>query len=97
MWVITRHDPEKDFIAQALNNTYWLRDKIRSLVDVEIWIVPVIVFTNAFVERTAPVKGVRTINQKFLLDLLQTSTSNAQNLAVWEKREKIRSARNACG
>jgi hypothetical protein len=47
------HDPEKDFIAQALSNTYWLKEKIDSLIDVQAWIVPILVFTNAFVKRTA--------------------------------------------
>jgi hypothetical protein len=27
--LVNGHDPEKDFVAQALNNTYWLREKIR--------------------------------------------------------------------
>jgi len=87
--LVNGRDPEKDFITQALNNTYWLRDKIRNIIDVEIWIVPVVVFTNAFVERTDPIKGVTIVNKKYLLNILQRPNMKAQNLAVWENREKI--------
>jgi hypothetical protein len=88
--LVNGHDPEKDFIAQCLNNTYWLREKIQSLTGFQVWITPVLVFTNAFVERTAPIKGVTIVNKKFLLNILQRSNTKAQNLAVWENREKIR-------
>jgi Nuclease-related domain len=87
--LVNGHEPEKDFIAQCLNNTYWLRDKIRPIINTEIWIVPVLVFTNAFVERMAPIKGVTIINKKYLLHTLQRPISKAQSLAVWENREKI--------
>jgi hypothetical protein len=87
--LINGHDPEKDFIAQALNNTYWVRDQIRSLLGAEVWISPLIVFTNAFVERSSPVKGVTIINKKFLLNLVRGPNSKAQSLAAWENREKI--------
>lgn len=91
---VNGHEPEKDFIAQALNNTYWLRDKVCSAINTEPWITPVLVFTNAFVERTAPIKGVTIINKKYLLNILQRQQSRAQNLAIWENREKIRQALN---
>jgi hypothetical protein len=87
--LVNGHDPEKDFIAQCLNNTYWLRDKICEVTSVEAWIVPVLVFTNAFVERTAPIKGVKIVNKKYLLNILQKPNTKAQNLVIWENREKI--------
>ena len=87
--LVNGHDPEKDFVAQALNNTYWFREKIRLAVDVEPWITPVLVFTNAFVERSAPIKGVKIVNKKYLLNLLQRPDKKPQNLAIWENREKI--------
>lgn len=88
--LVNGHDPEKDFIAQTLNNTYWLREKIGSLINSQVWIVPVIVFTNAFVEGAVPIKGIRVINKKFLLKTLQRSSTRPQNSAIWENREKIR-------
>jgi hypothetical protein len=82
--------PEKDFIAQALLNTYWLRDRIRGIVNAEPWITPAVVFTNAFVEPFPPIKGVRVVNQKYLLRVLRTQRQNAQNAILWEHRERIR-------
>ncbi len=90
--LVNGHDPEKDFIAQALNNTYWLRDKICAAINIEMWITPILVFTNAFVERTPPIKGVTIINKRFLLNALQRQPSRAQNPAIWENRETIRKA-----
>jgi len=87
--LVNGYDPEKDFIAQTLNNTYWLRDKICNLIDVHVWVIPVLVFTNAFVEGTAPIKGVKIINKKYLLNTLQRPNTKAPNLVIWEKREKI--------
>ncbi len=87
--LVNGHDPEKDFIAQALNNTYWLKQKIGSTINIQVWISPIIIFTNAFVERTAPIKGVTIINKKFLLNSLQRTNAKVKNSAVWENREKI--------
>jgi hypothetical protein len=55
--LVNGHDPEKDFIAQALHNTYWLKEKTRTALNLEPWITPVLVFTSAFVEWTAPIRG----------------------------------------
>lgn len=87
--LVNGHEPEKDFIAQALKNTYWLRDKLREVANADIWVTPVVVFTNAFVERTAPVKGVTIVNKKYLASILQRPNTRAQNLSVWENRERI--------
>lgn len=87
--LVNGHDPEKDFIAQALRNTYWLRDQVGQVLKVEVWITPLLVFTNAFVERTAPVKGVRIINKKYLSHALTRPNAKAQAAAVWENRERI--------
>ena len=87
--LVNGHEPEKDFFAQTLRNTYWLRDRIRSAINVEVWITPVLVFTNAFVERTAPVKKVTIINKKYLPNVLRRSDSRARNQLVWERRREI--------
>ena len=93
--LVNGHEPEKDFIAQALKNTYWLKDEIDHAINVEIWIAPIVVFTNAFVERTAPVKGVTVINKKYLSNALQRPNTKAQDLSVWESRERILKALHA--
>jgi hypothetical protein len=82
--------PEKNFISQALQNAYWLKEVIGKEVDAQPWITPVIVFTNAFVSASKPVKGVIVVNKKFLLSLLQRANKpNPVNTQVWQEREKI--------
>lgn len=84
--------PEKNFVSQALKNTYWLRDKISGIIGTKPWVTPVIVFTNAFVSPTKPIKGVYIINKKYLLSLLnRTNRSNAILKQVWESKEEIES------
>lgn len=87
--LVNGKDPEKDFVAQALRNTYWLRDTILKQTQQEAWITPILVFTNAFVERTSPIKGVSIINKKYLPNLLAKPSSKAANRAVWSHREKV--------
>jgi hypothetical protein len=82
--------PEKDFIAQALRNSYWLRDEVSQFVGSKPWITPILVFTNAYVSPTNPVKGVIILNKKYLLALLQRENrSNAEITRVWEQRDVI--------
>jgi len=82
--------PEKDFIAQALRNSYWLRDEISQIVGSKPWITPIIVFTNAFVSPTRPIKGVSIVNKKYLLNVLyKANRPNAVNAQVWEQKENI--------
>lgn len=82
--------PEKDFIAQALKNAYWLRDEIEKVIGSKAWITPVVVFTNAFVQAGKPVKGVYVINKRYLLKMLQRQPRSTANLAaVWEARYQI--------
>ena len=82
--------PEKDFIAQCLRNTYWLRDEVEKVVGLKPWISPILVFTNAFVSATRPVKGVRIVNKKYLSTLLnRTTQSNALNAKVWDHKKDI--------
>jgi hypothetical protein len=82
--------PEKDFIAQALKNTYWLRDEIEKVIGSKIWITPVVVFTNAFVQAGKPIKGVHVVNKKFLPGILQRQARSTSELhQTWDSREQI--------
>lgn len=82
--------PEKDFIAQALRNTYWLRDEIEKVTGSKIWITPVVVFTNAFVPASKPIKGVLVVNKKFLLSVLQRPARSSSSLAaLWAVKEQL--------
>jgi len=82
--------PEKNFIAQALKSTYWLRDRIAEQLGLTVWITPVIVFTNAFVPGSKPLRGVRVINKRFLLKLLRTPTvGRATTGQLWQRRQEL--------
>lgn len=62
--------PEKDFIAQSWRNAYWVRDVLKNTAEINIKVKPILVFTNAFVTVRDPVKGVRVINKKFLVETI---------------------------
>jgi hypothetical protein len=81
---------EKDFIAQALKNVYWLRDEIAQIIGAKPWITPIVVFTNAFIGPTKPIKGVNIVNKRYLNAILKMqSRQSSINTQVWEAREKI--------
>ncbi len=83
--------PEKDFIAQALKNTYWLRDEIEKVTGSKVWITPVVVFTNAFVPSGKPIKGVHIVNKKFLLGIINRQAKFTSDLRqTWDSREQIK-------
>lgn len=82
--------PEKDFIAQSLKNTYWLRDMLGKAIGEKVWITPVIVFSNAFVPATKPVKGVYILNKKYLNTLIDKRKAPTEIAAkTWEARGNI--------
>lgn len=83
--------PEKDFIAQALGSAYWLKNHLRKLIGVEVWVNAVVIFTHAFVPRPYRIKGVRVANVRFLPEII--AQGGGQNAAlVWEKREVLRAS-----
>lgn len=91
--LLNQRRPEKDFISQVLRNTYWLRDQAAPAVGDQPWITALLVFTNAFVPRAAPIKGVRILNKRFLLEALQENGSHSGlNERIWEERGEIQRA-----
>lgn len=90
--LVNGRDPEKNFITQTLRNTYWLRDEIQRIAGTRAWIIPVIVFTNAFVEPGPPIKNVLVINRKYLLTVLQRPITKAQAPAIWDRRNLIQAS-----
>jgi hypothetical protein len=94
--LVKGHEPEKDFIAQALKNTFWLRDKVGEATGVEIWIRPVLVFASAYVEQAPPIKGVQIVNQKYLARVLRQPDRRPQTAVLWENRKNIESLLRAC-
>jgi len=87
---LNRKKLEKDFKNQALSNTYWLRDEIHKIIGTDVWITPILVFTNAFVPRSDPIKGVYVINAKFLTSTItRLSRRDKSNHEVWERRSEV--------
>jgi hypothetical protein len=81
---------EKDFIAQTLKNTYWLKEKVSEVLGLDIWITPVLVFTNAFIPFHKPIKGVIVTNKKYLLDTIQKPHKvSPAKLNLWVSKEKL--------
>lgn len=88
--LINGKTPEKDFIAQALQNSYWLRDRIGDFAGSKPWITPILVFTNAFVPFGRPIKGVQIVNKKYLQNVLgRANNPNAVHAKIWDSRESI--------
>lgn len=79
--------PPKDMIAQCLRNTYSLKETIENAFGQTIWVQPILVFTNAFVHSGRPIKGVRVINKKFLLENIRANSTKIEKESwLWEKR-----------
>jgi hypothetical protein len=88
--LVNGRTPEKDFIAQSLRNSFWLRDQIEPFAGKKPWVTAVLVFTNGFVQVRGPVKGVIVTNKKYLLNTIQNAVKRARALpGVWEQREEI--------
>jgi hypothetical protein len=87
--LVNGNPPEKDFIAQTLRNTYWLRDCLMRATGQKVWIRPVIVFTNAFVVPGKPIKNVAVINGKYLTRYIQQQRGHPANEALWAVRAQI--------
>lgn len=92
MLMVNGRKPEKDFIAQSLRNSFWLRDQIEPFAGKKPWVTAVLVFTNGFVQVRGPVKGVIVTNKKYLLNTIQNAVKRARALpGVWENRDEIAS------
>lgn len=90
MVLVNGHKPEKDFIAQSLRNSFWLRDQIEPYAGVKPWVTAILVFTNGFVKVHGPVKGVIVTNKKYLLGMIRKKAAQTRPLpGVWQSREKI--------
>ena len=81
--------PEKDFIAQVLRNTMWLKQRIKETTGLDPWIQPIIVFTRAFVREWKPVRGILLPNQKHLSETIeQTRANEAVTSRLWALHEQ---------
>ncbi|GAV22723.1 nuclease-related domain-containing protein [Carboxydothermus pertinax] len=73
---------EKDFLKQVLGQTFWLKERMVGLLEKTPFINPIIVFTNAFVKIDKPVKGVRIVNKKWLIDAINENKVQLSDEAI---------------
>lgn len=87
---INGHAPEKNFIAQSLRNSFWLRDLLEPYAGTKPWVTAILVFTNAFVHAPRPVKSVIVVNKKYLLETIRRGANRARPLpGIWKKQDEI--------
>jgi hypothetical protein len=84
---------EKNFIAQAHGNVYWLKKFLKARLGFEPqWIHAVIVFSNAYVEKHLEIKGVAIMNATFLSDWIKRQPGNPKIAAtLWPEIENLKS------
>jgi len=84
--------PPKDMIAQCVRNTYSLKETIENAFGQTIWVQPILVFTNAFVHSGKPIKGVKVINKKYLVENIRAnSAKTGQDSWLWGKKLELTS------
>jgi hypothetical protein len=82
--------PDEDFIARTLKNSFWLQERLADLACGQVGVTPILVFTNAFVQTSTPVKGVAITNRKYLLNLIyKRNHSDNQATCLWDVKEKF--------
>jgi hypothetical protein len=82
--------PEKNFIGQTLKNTYWLKERVGDIIGSQPWITPVLVFANAFVPYSHPIKNIHIINKRYLVSTVtKIGKQDATNIRIWGQKEKI--------
>ncbi|MGA2110570.1 MAG: nuclease-related domain-containing protein [Anaerolineales bacterium] len=87
---INRRPPEKDFFAQTLRNTYWLREELAKVIGLTPWVTPILVFTNAFVPRGRPIRGVTVVNKKYLLQTIRAGHEGlGLSTRLWNCLDKV--------
>jgi len=88
---------EKDFIAQINRNIVWLRERIKEAAGTNVWIVSVLVFTNAImysekgkpVLRLRPVNRINVINSRYLKPLIKSYSPRQPRPAIWRNCEDL--------
>jgi len=80
--------PEKDFVGQAVGNALWLKQTLAETPGLDVWVEAVLVFSNAFVEKRAAVKGVTVTYPGHLARLI--TAARGRSIPVDEVTEALR-------
>lgn len=72
----------KDMIKQCLNNLYDLKNEVKERTGKDVWVSPILVFTNAFVHYGAPIRNIRVVNKGYLIRVIQEINSEGGREAL---------------
>ena len=86
---INQRPPEKDFIAQVLRNRAWLSEQLEAKLSTKIWIEPILVFANAYVENPGLIRNVQVIPKAYLLNAISRSTRSRGASKLWQNKEVL--------
>ncbi len=83
-----------DFIAQVSRNIAWLRSFVKKELDVDVWIVAVIVFSEAFVyvpkgktAKPQSIKNIHIINKAYLRKFIESYPAKRPCAVLWDKAQ----------
>lgn len=84
---------EKNFIAQAHGNIFWLKKFLQARAGFEpLWIHAAIVFSNAYVEKHLEIKSVAVMNAAFLSEWIKRQPGNSKMAAaLWPEIGNLKS------
>ena len=86
---VNNQPPEKDFVAQVVRNTAWLSEQLEGKLSAKIWIRPILVFTNAFVENPGLIRNIQVIPKIYLLNKISRCSRSGGALKLWENKEVL--------
>ena len=86
---INNRPPEKDFTTQVLRNTAWLSEQLEVKLSTKIWVKPILVFANAYVENPGLIRNIQVIPKVFLLNAILKSSQSAGAWKLWTNKEVL--------
>ncbi|MGE5892438.1 MAG: nuclease-related domain-containing protein [bacterium] len=89
MLLINKKPVEKDFIAQIFKNTFWIRAEIKKQASLDVFVKPVLVFTNAVVKIPGTVKNISIINKKYLMKILERPSRKSKSGQIDSRRPRL--------
>jgi len=84
--------PEKDFIKQALSNTFWFKEELDRITGQNTWVNTIIVFANASLPKPYTVRKIQAINQSFLTEHLFRTDRLVSKVNLWPNAEQIKAS-----
>jgi hypothetical protein len=63
--------------------------RLEEKLSAKIWVQPILVFANAYVENIKPIKNVRIVPKVYLLDTIRRSSRSGGALKLWKSKEVL--------